>query len=376
MVTTFAVFCLRAIEQARLSLAYARRNAKIVASHPGLDVGPDGGSAQALEDLAAFRAIPGMTVISPADPIEMALATRAILEFDGPVYMRTGRSPAKRVFGDDHTFEIGKGQIVRDGSDVTIVACGVEVARALEAADAPGRRRHLAPASSTWRPSSRSTPTLLARCAGETGAIVTAEDHNIYGGLGGAVAEALAATMPCPIEFVGVRDTFGASGEPEELADAFRDLARPSSPQAARRVIARKKRMNRVSRSPAKCAVVTGGSRGIGRAIALGLAEAGADVRAHLSRTARRSRRRCARRSKHRAASAQALQMDVTDRASVEAAARDARHALRADFDPGQQCRHQQAHRFRPGHRCRLGHDPRRPISRARSSARRFSCRC
>ena len=94
VVTTFAVFCLRAIEQARLSLCYARRNAKIVASHPGLDVGPDGGSAQALEDLAAFRAIPGMTVISPADPIEMALATRAILEFDGPVYMRTGRSPA------------------------------------------------------------------------------------------------------------------------------------------------------------------------------------------------------------------------------------------------------------------------------------------
>src|SRR5882762_2240101 len=106
VVTTFAVFCLRAIEQARLSLAYARRNAKIVASHPGLDAGPDGGSAQALEDLAAFRAIPGMTVISPADPIEMALATRAILEFDGPVYMRTGRSPATHIFADDHRFEI------------------------------------------------------------------------------------------------------------------------------------------------------------------------------------------------------------------------------------------------------------------------------
>src|SRR5215469_7022148 len=135
VVTTFAVFCLRAVEQARLSLAYSKRNAKIVASHPGLDVGPDGGSAQALEDLAAFRAIPGMTVISPADPVEMAKATRAILEFDGPVYMRTGRSPAKRLFNDDHNFEIGKGHVVRDGSDVTIVACGVEVARALEAAE-------------------------------------------------------------------------------------------------------------------------------------------------------------------------------------------------------------------------------------------------
>src|ERR1044072_1084923 len=106
VVTTFAVFCLRAIEQARLSLCYARRNAKIVASHPGLDVGPDGGSAQALEDLAAFRAIPGMTVIPPADATEMALATRAILEFDGPVYMRTGRSPAPHVFGQGHSFQI------------------------------------------------------------------------------------------------------------------------------------------------------------------------------------------------------------------------------------------------------------------------------
>src|SRR6202030_2671578 len=120
VVTTFAVFCLRALEQARLSIAYARRNVKIVASHPGLDVGPDGGSAQALEDMAAFRAIPGMTVISPADPIEMALATKAILEFDGPVYMRTGCSPSKRLFGDDHKFEIGKGQIIRDGDQLTI----------------------------------------------------------------------------------------------------------------------------------------------------------------------------------------------------------------------------------------------------------------
>src|ERR1700760_4091856 len=120
VVTTFAVFCLRAIEQARLSLCYARRNAKIVASHPGLDVGPHGGSAQALEDLAAFRAIPGMTVISPADATEMALATRAMLEYDGPVYMRPGRSPTQRLFGEEHTFEIGKGQIIREGQDLTI----------------------------------------------------------------------------------------------------------------------------------------------------------------------------------------------------------------------------------------------------------------
>jgi transketolase len=240
VVTTFAVFCLRAVEQARLSLAYCRRNAKIVASHPGLDVGPDGGSAQALEDIAAFRAIPGMTVISPADSIEMALATRAILEFDGPVYMRTGRSPAKRVFGDDHVFHIGEGRIVCKGRDVTIVACGVEVARAVEAAEILAGERISARVvnMATIKPIDSA---LLSRCARETGAIVTAEDHNIHGGLGGAVAESLAATTPCPIEFVGVKDTFGASGEPEELADHF-GIGAKHIAEAARRAIARKRR--------------------------------------------------------------------------------------------------------------------------------------
>ncbi|MGN6515672.1 MAG: transketolase family protein [Rhizomicrobium sp.] len=240
IVTTFAVFCLRAVEQARLSLAYTKRNAKIVASHPGLDVGPDGGSAQALEDMAAFRAIPGMTVISPADPVEMKLATRAMLEFDGPVYMRTGRSPARRVFGDDHTFEIGKGHIIRDGKDVTIVACGVEVARAVEAAEllaADGINARVVNMA-TIKPIDKQ---LLARCARHTGCFVTAEDHNIHGGLGSAVAEALATSMPCPIEFVGVKDVFGASGEPEELAEAY-GLTAPHIADAAKRAIARKKK--------------------------------------------------------------------------------------------------------------------------------------
>jgi transketolase len=239
VVTTCAVFCLRAVEQARLSLAYARRNAKIVASHGGLDAGPDGGSLQALEDLAAFRAIPGMTVISPADPIEMALATRAILDFDGPVYMRTGCNPAKSLFADDHRFEIGKGRVVRDGNDVTIVACGVEVARAMDAAEllaADGVSARVVNMA-TIKPIDR---TLLARCAAETGAFVTAEDHNVYGGLGSAVAEALAATSPCPIEFVGVKDVFGESGTPEELAEKF-GLAAPQIAHAAKRAIERKR---------------------------------------------------------------------------------------------------------------------------------------
>ncbi|HYM17631.1 MAG TPA: transketolase C-terminal domain-containing protein [Micropepsaceae bacterium] len=240
VVTTFAVFCLRAIEQARLSVAYAKRNVKIVASHPGLDVGPDGGSAQALEDLAAFRAVPGMTVISPADPLEMALAVKAMLDFDGPIYMRTGRSPAKRVFSDGHTFEIGKGQILRFGSDVTLVACGVEVARALQAADMLAREKIAARVVNmpTIKPIDAA---LLAACAEETGAIVTAEDHNIYGGLGGAVAEALARTYPAPIEFVGLNDRFGESGEPEELADHC-GIGASAIADAARCVIKRKAR--------------------------------------------------------------------------------------------------------------------------------------
>ena len=239
VVTTFAVFCLRAIEQARLSIAYAKRNVKIVASHPGLDVGPDGGSAQALEDLAAFRAIPGMTVISPADPIEMALATKAILDFDGPVYMRTGRSPCTRLFAVDHRFEIGKGQILCDGSDVTIVACGVEVARALGAAESL-RRENIAARVVNMPTIKPIDSVLLALCAEETGAIVTAEDHNVFGGLGGAVAEALAKTCPAPIEFVGLADCFGESGEPQELADHC-GIGATAIADAARRVIARKR---------------------------------------------------------------------------------------------------------------------------------------
>lgn len=239
IVTTFAVFCLRAIEQARLSIAYACRDVKIVASHPGLDVGPDGASAQALEDMAAFRAIPGMSVVSPADPIEMAAATRAMLSHVGPLYMRTGRSPARRLFEDDHVFTFGHGQIIRPGSDVTLIACGVEVARALDAADL------LLGAGISARVVNMATikpidTELVARCAEETGAIVTAEDHNIHGGLGGAVAEAVATTRPCPIEFVGVRDRFGASGDPAILAEAF-GLGASAIAAAADRVLKRKR---------------------------------------------------------------------------------------------------------------------------------------
>jgi transketolase len=241
VVTGFACFLERAYEQARLSVAYARRNVKIVASHPGLDVGPDGGSAQALEDIAAFRAIPGMVVISPADPIEQALATRAILDYDGPVYMRTGRSGSTRLFNDDHVFEIGKGQIIRHGTDVTLIACGVEVARAVKAAEilaADGIEARVVNMP-TIKPIDEA---LIKRCVLETGCLVTAEDHNIYGGLGSAVAEAVTKHHPCPIEFVGLKDSFGTSGEPDELAEYFKITA-PYIAEAAKRAMERKDRL-------------------------------------------------------------------------------------------------------------------------------------
>ena len=240
VVTTFAVFALRALEQTRLSVAYAKRNVKIVASHPGLDAGPDGASTQALEDLAAFRAVPNMTVIVPADALEVEQATAAILQLDGPVYMRTGRSPAPRVLPADYQFELGKAKILRDGSDVTLIACGVEVARALAAAQLLAAEKISARVVnlSTIKPIDIDT---LVRCARETGCVVTAEDHNVYGGMGSAVAEALAAHAPCPIEFVGVRDVFGESGEPPELALKY-GLTAPAIAAAARCVINRKRR--------------------------------------------------------------------------------------------------------------------------------------
>jgi len=238
IVTTFAVFCLRAIEQARLSIAYADRNVKIVASHPGLDVGPDGASAQCLEDIAMFRAISGMTVVSPADPLEMELATEAMLNHVGPLYMRTGRSPATRVLPGNYRFTLGKGSVLRDGDDVTLVACGVEVARAMDAAEilaAEGLQARVVNMA-TIKPIDAE---LLYQSAQKTGCFVTAEDHNIIGGLGGAVAEALALRHPCPMEFIGVQDVFGQSGEPDELAEHY-GLTGPHIAAAARRAIQRK----------------------------------------------------------------------------------------------------------------------------------------
>ncbi len=241
IVTTFSVFGIcRAHEQLRTQICYPNRKVVIACSHLGLDVGPDGATAQALEDLATSRATPNLTVVVPADAVEVSLALPVVLDCPGPVYMRTGRSPAPFVFNNHHHFEIGKGTVLRDGKDVTIVACGVEVARALDGA------KLLAQEGISARVVNMSTikpidVELLVHCAEETGCFVTAEDHNIYGGLGSAVAEVLAQTCPCPLEFVGVPDTFGESGDPEELAEKY-GLTAPYIAAAAKRVIQRKER--------------------------------------------------------------------------------------------------------------------------------------
>tara|TARA_B100000945_G_scaffold314824_1_gene312996 strand:+ start:533 stop:1492 length:960 start_codon:yes stop_codon:yes gene_type:complete len=220
IVTTFAVFMLRSIEQARLSIAYADMNVKIIASHPGLDVGPDGASAQCLEDLACYRSIPNMVVLSPCDPLEVAQATKSILDYNGPVYMRTGRSDAKRILDDHYQFEIGKGKILNDGNDLTLIGCGVTTGRALEAAKMLEKKGISVRVvnMSTIKPIDSE---MIINCAEKTNGIITIEDHNVFGGLGSAVSEVLVQNKPVPMEFVGVNDSFGESGEPDELAEKY-----------------------------------------------------------------------------------------------------------------------------------------------------------
>ncbi len=221
IVTCYAVFAsMRAIEQARNSIAYPNFNVKIAASHLGLDVGPDGATHQALEDIAIYRSIPNMTVVSPADPIELEAVLPFLLDQTGPLYLRTGRSPLPNVFDNTTVFEHGKAHMLRDGADVTIMAVGVMVHRALKAAEI------LAQAGVSCRVSNMSwlkpmDEAAVISAAKDTGAIVTCEDHNTYGGLGGAVSELVCQYQPVPVERVAVQDIFGASGDPEELAEKY-----------------------------------------------------------------------------------------------------------------------------------------------------------
>ena len=220
--SSFAMFASgRAFEQIRNTAAHNNVNVKICASHAGITVGPDGATHQCLEDVGIMRTIPNMTIIVPADAVEARLAIIEAAKLDGPVYMRFGRSAVPIVFDPDtYHFEIGKGALLRDGKDVTIIASGITVEMALAAAETlategiDARVINMA----TIKPIDKE---IILKAAAQTGAIVTAEEHNIIGGLGSAVCEVVAEGCPVPVVRVGVEDKFGVSGGVDELLCAF-----------------------------------------------------------------------------------------------------------------------------------------------------------
>lgn len=215
--SSFAMFAAgKAWEPIRQTVCIPSLNVKICATHAGLTVGEDGKSHQMLEDLALMRVLPNMTVIVPADATEARLTIRAVAEHDGPVYVRLSRAKTPVLLGDDYDFKIGKGTLMREGTDLAIVACGVELGAALEAAEilaSDGIQARVINMA-TIKPIDGE---LLSKAARECGAILTAEEHQAVGGLGSAVAEYLAQNQPVPIEIVGVRDCFGESGTSDEL---------------------------------------------------------------------------------------------------------------------------------------------------------------
>ena len=237
--SSFAVFATgRAYDQIRNSIAYPNLNVKIAATHAGLTVGEDGGSHQMLEDIALMRALPNMTVIVPADGIETKQAVKAAAEYEGPVYIRMGRPKVPVLFDENYTFEIGKGVVLKEGTDVTLVGTGIMVSKAVEAAELLAAEGISAAVVniSTIKPLDAE---LIIAQAQKTGAIVTCEEHNIYGGLGSAVAELLVENCPVPMARVGVADKFGESGLPDELLEKY-GLTAANIAAQAKAVIARK----------------------------------------------------------------------------------------------------------------------------------------
>lgn len=211
--STFAMFASgRAFEQVRNSIGYPHLNVKIGATHAGITVGEDGASHQCNEDIALMRTIPGMTILNPSDAVEARACVKAALDYEGPVYMRFGRA-AVPVINDrpDYQFEMGKGVVLREGSDVTIVATGIMVASALEAAEKMAAEGISAEVINihTIKPLDRE---VIVKSAQKTGKVVTAEEHSIIGGLGGAVCEALCEEYPVPVCRIGINDVFGESG--------------------------------------------------------------------------------------------------------------------------------------------------------------------
>jgi len=210
----------KALEQLRLAVCYQNLPVKIVGSHGGLSVGADGATAEALEEFPHLRSLPGMTVVMPCDAIEAKKAAIASATYPGPVYLRLGRAPVPTITKSEILFEIGKANTLREGSDVAILACGTMVAHALQAAEALAKDDIQARVINlhTIKPLDAST---ILKAARDTGALVTAEEHTILGGLGGAVAEVTAQEHPVPIRMVGVVDRFGTSGDPAALFKVF-----------------------------------------------------------------------------------------------------------------------------------------------------------
>ncbi|MBQ9354191.1 MAG: transketolase family protein [Clostridia bacterium] len=221
IVSSFAMFAAgRAFEQVRNSIGYPHLNVIIGATHAGISVGEDGATHQCLEDIALMRTIPGMTIINPADEVEARKAVYAAMELDGPVYMRFGRLAVPIVFDEDYNFEVGKGVELKSGNDVTVIATGLMVKEALEAYDllkAEGINARIINMA-TIKPIDKD---IIIKAAKETGAIVTAEEHSVIGGLGSAVGEVVGEEYPVPVVKLGVYDTFGHSGPAAKLLDEF-----------------------------------------------------------------------------------------------------------------------------------------------------------
>ncbi len=220
--SSFAMFAAgRAYEQVRNSIGYPHLNVKIGATHAGISVGEDGATHQCNEDIALMRTIPGMVVLNPADPVEARLCVKAAIEHEGPVYLRFGRMPIESIFEDDYKFEIGKGAVLRDGKDVAIIATGLMVARAVEAADLL-KAEGIDAAVINMASIKPLDDELVLKYAEKCGAIVTTEEHSIIGGLGSAVCDLVAEKGICPVVRHGVEDTYGMSGPALKLLDLYK----------------------------------------------------------------------------------------------------------------------------------------------------------
>jgi transketolase len=238
---SFAVFLTnRAYDFLRIAVCYNNRNVKVIGSHGGVTVGEDGATAQCLEDFAITRVLPNLTVVYPMDAVEMKKATRAIAGMQGPVYMRLGRPPFPVLTKESDSFSLGTANVMREGNDATVIACGLMVHESLKAADMLARENINVRILNmhTIKPIDREA---IVSAAEQTGAVVTAEEHQIHGGLGSAVAEVLGRTVPVPIEMIAVNDSFGESGTPEELLTKYH-LKDVDIAQAVQKVLERKKR--------------------------------------------------------------------------------------------------------------------------------------